>query len=458
MHTWLTSPTASRAISAELERRDFERWLWAVSPTWSWQWPHLAYIRAALNEVTAGHITHLMIMMPPRHGKSEMVTIRYPVWLLERDPSLSVIIGAYNQQLANRFSRRARWIARQRLELDEDRQAVQEWHTRAGGGLRAVGVGAGITGTGGHVIIIDDPIKSREEANSAPCRDRVWEWYINDVYTRREPGAVVIMIVTRWHEDDLPGRALANDAAGLWQVISLPAEAEEDDPLGRPFGAALCPDRFDLSALAQIKAVLGNNYYALYQQRPQPIMGGMFKRDRLEIRDGSPREADRMRYWDKAATVGGSYTVGVLLAHSRRDGAWFVEDVIRGQWTVGERENIIRQAAILDKQRYGDVTIGLEQEPGSGGKESAHATIRNLAGFSVVADRPSGDKITRAEPFAAQVDGGNVSIVKGAWNAAYLEELAAFPTGAHDDQVDASSGAFNRLVELRKSKQTRFLR
>ena len=445
MH-WLQSPSALQEIRREQARRRFPVWLREVTPTYTWDWAHLRVIQQNLDRVTRGEIDRLMLFLPPRHGKSEMTTIRYPMWRLERDQSMRVIIGSYGQELADTFNRKARRIGEERLELSHERQAANDWHTTAGGGMRAVGVGAGVTGQGGHLIVIDDPVKNREEANSETRRNAVWNWYTDDLYTRLEPGGAIILIMTRWHEDDLAGRILASEEADQWTVVSLPAFAEEHDPLGRTVGEALCPERYDVEALTRIRQTLGRSFYALYQQNPQPLEGSMFKRSWFPIVKVSAQPYGRVqRYWDKAGTAdGGTYTVGVALCLVQ--GVTYVLDVVRGQWSVGERERTIKQTAYLDRQQYGEnVETWIEQEPGSGGKESARATIRNLAGFTIRADRPTGDKATRAEPYAAQAEAGNVKLVQGQWNGAYLNELASFPVGVFSDQVDASSGAFNKL-------------
>jgi predicted phage terminase large subunit-like protein len=394
-----------------------------------------------------------MVFMPPRHLKSETVTVRYAAWRILRNPAMSVIIGAYNQTLAERFSRRAQKTLVGRVELDKRRQAAAEWETAAGGGLRAAGVGGGVTGMGAELIVIDDPVKSREDANSETMRNKTWDWYCDDLYTRRNPDCAMVLIMTRWHEDDLAGRLLArmgsdDEFGDDWEVVNFPALAEDNDLLGRRFGEALCPERYDLDELERIRAVLGNSFYALYQQRPQPLEGGMFKKHWFEpFVSSAPPRLECVRYWDKAATEdGGCHTAGVLIGKTV-DGQFFIVDVVRGQWSVFERESIIKRTAVVDRARYGNVVVIVEQEPGSGGKESAEATIRNLAGYSVYADRPTGDKETRAEPLAAQAEGGNVKLVRGDWNAVYLDELAGFPFGKYADQVDASSGAFNYLAD-----------
>lgn len=452
---WLQSPDALHQIRQEQAKRDFTRWLCQVTPQFTWTWRHLELTRKYLDKITSSEIDRLMIFEPPRHGKSEMVTIRYPVWRLERDPSMRVVIGSYGQELASEFSRRARSIARDRhVELSEERAAANDWQTKAGGGLRSVGVGTGITGRGADLLVIDDPVKSREEANSEAYRAKVWGWYSTDLYTRLSPGAAIILIMTRWHEDDLAGRILASEEADQWTVLSLPAFAEDDDLMGRASGEALCPERYDKEALQRIQVTLGRSFYALYQQRPQPPEGAMLQRQWFTIHKAEPHRnfwTQLVRYWDKAGTAdGGAYTAGVLMG-KHTDGPFWVIDVVRGQWAAAEREKVITQTAHLDYAKYGlMVEIWIEQEPGSGGKESAEATIQRLAGFKVYADRPTGDKVLRAEPFAAQAEAANINLVQGPWVPSYLGELTSFPQGTYSDQVDGSSGGLNKMTVSRR--------
>lgn len=433
----------------------FAGWLPAISPSMRWDWEHIVHIRKHLERVAAGDIDRLILTVPPRHGKSELTTVRFPTWLLEEDPTRTVIIGAYSQTLANKFSRKARSIARRRIELNAERTAVDDWETAVGGGLRAAGVGAGVTGMGGQYIIIDDPVKNREEANSQTYRDKVWDWYRDDLYTRLEPSGAIVLIMTRWHEDDLAGRLLADTEGDTWTVVNLPALAEEDDPLGRSVGDALCPDRYDVPALQRIQGVLGRSFSALFQQRPTAAEGEFFQRSWFEIVGAVPAGSTFCRFWDKAGTANdGDYTAGVLMAKAP-DGLFYVVDVVKGQWSSGARERMMRQTAELDRDAYGHVSIGIEQEPGSGGKDSAAASVRNLAGFSAFVERSTGDKATRAEPFQAQAEVGNVRLVRGAWIPAYLDELTSFPQGSNDDQVDGSSGAFNRLTKRLQLRSAR---
>lgn len=396
--------------------------------------------------MSAGNCKRLAVFMPPQHGKSESITVRYPAYRLEQTPALRVIVGGYNQRHANKFSRKTRKIVRSRLELSSERKAVGEWDTAAGGGYLAVGVGAGVTGNPADLIIIDDPIKSREEAESTAYRDRLAEWFTDDVYTRKSKDAAIVLIFTRWHEDDLWGRIKQLQNIDDWQVVNLPAEAEENDPLGRAGGEPLCPDLHPLAELLDNRKTMGPAYESLYQGRPTKRGGDIVKTLRIVLITSVPRIANRLRYWDKAATEGdGCYSAGVLLARSP-DGLFWIEDVVRGQWSSHQRNQAILQTAQLDHLKYGHVPQWVEQEPGSGGKESAEFSVRLLAGLSVKIDPVRQDKLVRMLPFADQVEAGNVCCLQADWTTDYLAELAAFPRGKHKDQADATSGGFNKLA------------
>jgi predicted phage terminase large subunit-like protein len=308
------------------------------------------------------------------------------------------------------------------------------------------------------LLLIDDPLKNSMDAASAIVRRTQQEWYASTFYTRAEPDAAMIVIQTRWHEEDLSGWLLQeevrSDAPERWHIVSLPAIYEGADPPfpdsctveaeWRTSGEPLCPERFDAKRLTQIRARLGSYFWsALYQQQPRPADGLLFQRQWFPIVEVAPAQGNRMRYWDTAATAnGGDYTVGVRLLQTT-DGFWYVEDVVRGQWSPNQRDTVIRQTAETDGKR---VAIQIEQEPGSSGVAVADTFRTLLAGFTIRATKPSGSKLFRAGPFASQCEGNRVRLVQGAWNKAFIEELVAFPTAAHDDQVDAVCGAFIALT------------
>lgn len=451
---------------AELDRllrdtpQDFVDWLEETTPQWTWRWKYQAMMHDILQRVTDGTLTQVMFFLPPRHGKSEMTTVRYPIYRMQRDPSLRIIIGAYNHLLAVKFSRKARRIAKDiGIPLSLERTSVDDWETTEEGGLRAAGVGGGVTGMGGDLIIIDDPVKSREEANSLTYRDKVWDWYTDDLFSRREPGAAIILIMTRWHGDDLAGRILESDEGENWTVLSLEgANTDPNDPLGRPIwdehtlpipkGCALCPQRYDEEALAKIWLTMGNfGFSSLYQQRPRPREGNMFPRDQITYVKGPPADEAvraRIRYWDRAGTAGaGKYTAGCLMSLGRDDKI-YVEDVERFRFATGPRDKRMKEVGYRDGKA---MRIWVEQEPGSSGKESIQAFIKFMKGYKVWPDRVTGSKEDRAEPFAASWQNGDVVLVKGKWNKAFLDELETFPNGTYSDQTDSASGAFAKITQ-----------
>jgi predicted phage terminase large subunit-like protein len=316
--------------------------------------------------------------------------------------------------------------------------------------MQTAGVGGPFTGKGANLLIVDDPIKGHEEANSKGQREKIWDWWRANAYTRLEPGGIAIVIQTRWHEEDLAGmiQSTMHETGEQWRIVRLPALAESDDPLGRAADEPLWPERYNREELERTRAVQGTYWWsALYQQRPVPLEGGMFQSHWFETVSYLPPDVRRaIRGWDKAGTAGGGdYSAGVLMAEHQ--GTYYIVDVVRGQWSSGVRNDIMRRTTAADDVRgFPRLEIWVEQEPGSGGKESAEFTIRMLAGHTVRAERATGEKTTRWSPFAAQCEAGNVKLVRGVWNHAFLEELCLAPNGARDDQVDAAALAFNKLA------------
>jgi len=460
-------------VRAELARRhvlDFTRW---TKEDYETNWHH-AVLCAYLDRMVTGDLRRLMVFMPPRHGKSELVSRRLPAYILGRLPDASIIACSYSADLAQRMNRDVQRI------VDGERYAETFPGTRLYGAnvrtvsqgsylrnsdifevvghrgvYRSAGVGGGITGMGFEFGIIDDPIKNREEAESLTYRESLWDWYTSTFRTRAEKDARILITLTRWNEDDLAGRLLnlakGDPDADQWTVLRLPAlfdglDPSPDDP--RQMDEPLWPNKYGPQALAGIRAAIGGyQWQGLYQQSPAAREGNRFKRAWFKFVDAAPADARRVRYWDKAGTeAGGKYSAGVKVAKSG-EGLFYVEDVTRGQWSALERERVIEQTADLDDRGPHKTIIYHEQEPGSGGKESAEATTRRLAGHAVYADKVTGSKDIRLDPFQAQCEAGNVYLVRGPWNEAFIEELCAIPNGRFRDQSDAAGGAFNKLTE-----------
>jgi predicted phage terminase large subunit-like protein len=304
----------------------------------------------------------------------------------------------------------------------------------------ARGVGSPPTGTGFGLIVIDDPVKSRSEAESETYRDKVWDWYTDDIYTRLEPGGKLIIVQTRWHEDDLAGRAIQSEPG--WEILNLPAIAGDNDALGRKPGEALWPERYTVEAFERIKRTQGDYAFeALYQCNPTPREGSYFQVGKLQVVDRAELPAGLQWFlsWDLAASENdGDWTAGVAIA--KHEGLYYV-DAVRFQREPSTRNAEIRLHCQTMKPRR----VTIPQDPGAAGKESAQSLIKFLSGFAVSSRLQSGDKFLRAEPYAAQVNAGNVRVVDGPFARAYIEELRQAPHGKHDDMIDASSDAFNEL-------------
>jgi predicted phage terminase large subunit-like protein len=418
---------------------------------------HCNLLAEVLERVASGEINRLLIQLPPRHSKSEMVSRLFTAYYLKQNPSHFVGINSYSAELAYTLNRAAR---ENYLEaggkVKDDVSAVKHWETPEGGGAWAAGVGGSITGKGFHLGIIDDPIKNAEEASSETIREKQKEWYSSTFYTRAEPDAAIIVIQTRWHEDDLTGWLLeeeSGDEPENWHIVCLPALYEEElkfpdsCTVERDFrvpGEALCSERYPEPKLNKIRARIGEYHFdALYQQRPIAKAGLMFDVSRFEVVDAVPVGTRFGRGWDKAATPGGGdWTAGVKLGKCP-DGTYLVADVERGQWDTAKRDRQIRLTAEIDGvsvKQYG------EQEPGSAGVSDAKAFIKLLAGFPVEIEKVSGDKVTRADAYSSQVNAGNVKLLRADWNKKYKDELQSFPKGKNDDQVDGSSLVFNKLA------------
>lgn len=419
-------------------------------------------------------IGRLLVMLPPRHSKSETCTIKFPAWYLGRHPHRRVIIASHTASLAARFSMRARNDFAQfapevwGLQVDPEVSATYRWDVldpqappgRPPGGVIAAGVGTAIAGHGADLAIIDDPVKDAEAAHSQLQRDAVWDWYRYALRTRLQPGAALVLVQTRWHTQDLAGRLLEESESGgeRWEVLRLPAEAEADDPLGRPVGAPLWPEQYDAAALAAVRQAVGSQAWAaLYQQRPMPASGDIFRAAwfRSFSADGEFYVLRRPAGEHRVKQADGWRFQTVDLAASTRDTAdyfvlatWVVTpdrdllllDLLRTRLEGPQQLHLLREQF----QRHRPAFIGIERA----GYQLAllQAAVREgLPARELRADR---DKVSRALTIAARYEAGAVYHRAGApWLEAYEDELLAFPRGQHDDQVDCAGYAGQVLVD-----------
>lgn len=433
----------------------------------------------------------VIINLPPRNGKSELVSRRLPAFAFGLNPDLEIISLNYSADLAHLMNRDVQRIIMSReyrnlfpgVGLNEKnvrsdnsgsylRNADIFEIVGRRGRYRSAGVGGGIAGMGAGLLICDDLIKNKAEAESEAFRNKIWAAYVNDAYSRLEQNAAVIMMFTRWHEDDPVGRLLdlelKDSRADQWLLIELPAlfdeiPSEADAPQRHAsytrfeqrtqMGAPLWPAKFDAARLEAIRANNPFDFEAIQQQRPVKPGGDLFPEAQFRRIPEFVANLDMqfVRYWDKGGTEGGgAYTAGVLMCYDphRTHGVHFIVlDVKREQYAASTREQLIHNTAVEDAARPYHVTTWLEQEPGSGGKESAENTkINTLAGYDVESETASGEKSTRWKPFSNQVKAGNVGLLVGPWVTDYVNELKKLPSGKYKDQADASAGGFNKLV------------
>ncbi len=468
-------------IEAELARRArsslplYTRLAWPLceGSQIAWNW-HLDAISDHLTAVSNREIPRLIINIPPRHMKSYLTCVFWQTWEWTNRPRTQFLFASYASILSIRDNVRARrliespWYqANYQVQLAADQNQKTRYDNTAGGYRVATSVGGSATGEGGDILVIDDPLSS-DQARSEKARTEAIDWYtetlrfrMNDPKTGR-----IVMIMQRLHEDDLSGHILATETG--WDHLCLPGRYEVDHPhpvrssLGftdprAKDGDLLWPDRFGPAELDNIAPEGSYTYAGQVQQRPAPRAGGLFKIDNIAILTDAPKCIKLVRRWDLAATEeGGDWTVGVLLG-LREDGlGWVVLDVVRGQWGPGNVRLRIAEVAEADRTMFGRVKLVLPQEPGAAGKDQRNSFADELAAHSPRFVRESGDKEARAEPFAAQVELGRVSVVQAAWTQAFIGELQNFPKGSHDDQVDAAAGAFAELHVKRAGRVRSF--
>ena len=451
--------TADQALVRELlhrqECRDsLEQWfLHALRDLGHIPATHHLYIIRHLEMLAKGTIKRLMISVPPGHGKSILASQLFPAWFLAQSPNLKIIGASHTQSLAEDISTKVRGLITDNAkvlgyDLREDSRSRERWKTTNGGEYLSASTGKKLAGNRAQILVIDDACGSRAEAESEVESDKLFHWFHADAKTRLLPDGRIVIIATRWTVNDLPGRLLEQDAS-QWTVINLPAFAEEDDALGRSIGDPLWPDYFDKAYLDDMKAgMTSRDWSALYQQHPRPEEGNLFKTDNLQRVSGSV-DGLSVRCWDLAASTSkfSDWTVGLKLTR-RPDGTYHIADVVRFRGTPEEVEARMVNTAQIDGLSVSRIII--PQDPGAAGKMAARYLTKALAGYRVEVVGQSGDKVSRAGPVVSQTNMGNITMAFAGWNDDLIAELENFPNAKHDDIVDALSGAFNGLADVKK--------
>ncbi len=430
-----------------------------IDPSWI---PKRFLLEASLKiaQTIAKPDGRLIISWPPRHGKSRLATIATPIWTLENFPDKEIILTTYGADLSTDFGREIRdiFVRNKHLlsqEVRPDVKSVGRFMTTAGGAMRSVGLGGGITGRGADVFLIDDYIKLASEAASKGKRDSDWEWFTGTAYHRLEPNGSVIIIATRWHWDDLIGRILKN-FPGEWEHVKFTAEALEDDILGREIGEPLFPERYDKKALQDKKKVLGTYYYnAIYQQDPDNKSDKITDRDWIEIVDVVPFH-NKMKYariWDFGGATGKSdYNAAGLVAVDPHTKVMYILNMWRKQCSPQALE--IKAKVLADVDGL-DTKVIIEEEPGSSGTALVSHYVNNvLPDYTVVGSPNTLAKLVRAMPMVAAAEAGKVKLLRGKWNEDFLSEFDDFPDGDHDDQIDTVAIGYNDLLDKKPMSPT----
>jgi predicted phage terminase large subunit-like protein len=395
----------------------------------------------------------LIVEGPPRHGKSLQFAQWVPTWFLANHPDKHVGIGSYAADLAQSHGRIVRnniaeYGPQLGVSLAGDSTAVNRWHTDAGGSCTSVGVGGAATGFGWHLIVLDDVVKDAEEADSEVMRAKVIEWFQSVIWTRREPGALVIVMMTRWHEGDLIGWLLSHPVLSkMARHVRLPAIAEADDVLGRKPGEALWEGRIGLTMLNEIKAALSPRWWeALYMQRPTAAEGAEIKRSWWRYYDELPVTWEDLEYrlasWDATFTDADASDFVVGIVFGVFGGQRYVLDMVRQRMTFTET------CAAIAKTHQRWQCHGTAVELAANGQaivNTLQGAIPGLYGVKV----GSNGKVARARATSPQIQAGNVLLPKGQkWADELVEEHAAFPLGKHDDTVDAMSQGLSELAQF----------
>ena len=439
----------------ELCRRLYSEYLIKVHHGMYKPLQHTQYLAERLQAIADGEQKHIIVEMPPRHSKSMTITETFPSYFIGRNPNKRVIATAYSEGLARKFGR----LNRNKLvefgadifdiRMANDNSTATNWNVGDfTGGMVATGIGGSITGEGADLLIIDDPIKNNAEAQSETIRNKIWDEWETTLSTRLHKGASVIVVMTRWHEDDIVGRLLERSPYD-WERIRMPAIAEdEDDLLGREVGEPLSAELGFDEHWAELKKqeVGSKTWNSLYQQRPSASEGNIFKREWWQFYERAPRKFDRMIIsWDLTFKGNDSndYVVGQVWIKKGAD-KYLIEQ-IRGQMDFPETLQAVKNLA----RKYPQAKEILIEDKANG-PAVISSIKREVSG--IIPITPRGSKVARAQAITPQIESGNVFLPRNrTFVDDFIEECASFPTGAHDDIVDSLSQALDRLASERKA-------
>jgi predicted phage terminase large subunit-like protein len=421
---------------------------------------HILRMIDAMERIEAGALKRLIVAMPPRMGKTQLTGILFPSWYLGRRGGRDVIFTTYAQELANDRGRAIKEIMNgdayaglfPGTKIRQDTSAAQRFRTTTGNNFYAVGVGGPLTGRGGHLVLVDDPIKNREEAESAALRNRLIDWYRSALRTRLAPGGAIVIVATRWHLGDLTGHVLQEASNEGWEVLEFPAVLDDRAALllGRTPGTALWPERYPLDEmLATKKAVGAREWSALYQQKPVPDGGGIVKRDDVQEWKGSkaPECSMVVASWDTAygQTRDSDFSAGTMwgvFEHPDKDGAMVKCAILlgarRGRWQFGELK-----AQMIQADRDHGVDFSIVEAKASG--LSAVQELRTM-GLPMRTYVPKGRKDDRLHAVAPLFEQHRIyAPLDKEWAQGWLNQLANFPADQNDDYVDSTSQALKML-------------
>lgn len=408
---------------------------------------HTRLICEKLQQIHEGKLKRLAIFMPPRHSKSQTVTETFPSWYIGNDPNRRVIQVSYGDDLACDFGLKNRqkleeWGKLFGVELDVDKQAKADWGIKGKQGyMRSSGIMSGVTGKGASLIIIDDPVKNAEEAESEGIRTRVWNEYKGTLLTRLTPDGAIILIMTRWHEDDLAGRILKEEKG--WEIINLPCEAEEKDLLGRNIGESLWPEfGFGESWIKDMKTRLGSRVWnALYQQRPSSEEGDILKRKWWKYYNLLPNIPVKLISVDATFKDKETSDFVCITVWGKLGANMYLVDLVNARMDFPTTI----QAILNVRNKHKDAWQILIEDKANG---SAIIQVLRTRINGIIAVEPKGGKVSRVNAVSPQIEAGNVYLPQTEWTQDFVEQCAAFPNGAHDDMVDSMSQAISRLMYM----------